>query len=114
MSAHDDRIVTASIVVDEPLTDTVLDTWLNTLIRLRGPNILRLKGIVFLEGIDHPFVIHGVQQVFDPPVQIKKWTSKDRRSRVVVIARDMTRVEVERGLDMLRAKPKVEVRQAAQ
>jgi len=100
---HDTRIESASIILEEPIADVAFDLWLDTLIALRGPDILRVKGIVFLEGLDMPFVFHGVQHTFDPPVQLKSWPSDDRRSRIVVIARDLTRHELQASLNMLRA-----------
>ncbi|WP_233421923.1 CobW family GTP-binding protein [Ruegeria profundi] len=100
---HDARISSASIVLEDPIKDSVFDLWLDTLIALKGPDILRVKGIVFLEGIDVPFVFHGVQHIFDPPVPLKNWTGDDRRSRIVVIARDLSRPDLQRSLDMLRA-----------
>ncbi|MEM7599061.1 MAG: GTP-binding protein [Pseudomonadota bacterium] len=103
ISPHDTRIGTASIILDDPLEDEVFDHWLNTLIALRGSDILRVKGIVFLKGIEAPFVFHGVQHIFDPPVPVKGWTSEDRRSRIVVIARDLSRPELQASLDTLRA-----------
>lgn len=100
---HDQRIGSVSVVLDHPLTDAAFDLWLNTLTALRGNDLLRVKGIVFLEGIDIPFVFHGVQQVFERPVPLRNWRGTDRRSRIVVIARDMTRPELMRSIDMLRA-----------
>mgnify|MGYP000102364053 CR=1 FL=1 len=105
-SPHDARIGTASIVLDDPIPAEVFDIWLDTLIKLRGPDILRVKGIVFLEGIETPFVFHGVQHVFDPPVPLHDWQGGDRRSRIVVIARDISRTELTRSLEMLRARLK--------
>ncbi|QIK39745.1 CobW family GTP-binding protein [Pontivivens nitratireducens] len=104
LSPHDARIGSASIVLDDPIPGAAFDLWLDTLIVLRGPDILRVKGIVFIEGIEAPFVFHGVQHVFDPPVPMRDWPGGDRRSRIVVIARDMTRPELVRSLDMLRAR----------
>ncbi|SOH93797.1 GTPase, G3E family [Monaibacterium marinum] len=103
-TAHDTRIGSASIVLDEPIPDAAFDLCLNTLIALRGPDILRVKGIVFLEGIEAPFVFHGVQHVFDPPVPMRDWPGTDRRSRIVVIARDISNPELARSLDLLRAR----------
>nr|WP_232897408.1 GTP-binding protein [Pontibaca salina] len=103
-SPHDVRIGSASIILDVPIPDAVFDLWLDTLIALRGPDILRVKGIVFLEDIEMPFVFHGVQHIFDPPVPLHDWPGGDRRSRIVVIARDISRPELQRSLDMLRAR----------
>lgn len=100
---HDARIGSASIELDQPLSDEVFDHWLNTLIALKGDDILRVKGIVFLEGIDHPFVFHGVQHIFDPPEPIRDWTGDDRTTRIVVIARDLSRPELQASLNTLRA-----------
>ncbi len=103
ISAHDARIATASITLDDPLDDTVFDKWLDTLVALKGRNLLRVKGIVFLKDMEHPFVFHGVQHIFDLPVPLKNWPKGNTTSRVVVIARDMTDEQLERSLDMLRA-----------
>lgn len=103
MHAHDARIGSASIVLHEPIPSAAFDLWLDTLAMLRGPDILRIKGIVHIEDIDVPFVFHGVQHLFDPPVPLQDWPGGDRTSRIVVIARDMTRPELTRSLDMLRA-----------
>ena len=103
LSAHDARIGSASIVIDAPIKDAVFDHWLDTLMKLRGKDVLRIKGIVFIEGFDEPFVFHGVQQIFDPPVQLSEWPHEDRASRIVVIARDLSQPELQRSLDMLRA-----------
>ena len=102
-SAHDARIGSASIVLQDPIPPAAFDLWLDTLIALRGPDILRVKGIVHLEGIQMPFVFHGVQHLFDPPVPVRDWQGDDRSSRIVVIARDMSRPELMASLDLLRA-----------
>ncbi|QPM92481.1 CobW family GTP-binding protein [Pseudooceanicola algae] len=104
ISPHDSRIGSASIVLDAPIPDTVFDLWLDTLIALRGPDLLRVKGVVHIEGVPDPFVFHGVQHVFDMPVPIKDWPVDDHQSRIVVIARDLSRPELQRSLDMLRAR----------
>ena len=99
---HDSKIESCSIILDNPISNTTFDNWLDTLIGVKGSDILRIKGIVFLENIDAPFVFHGVQHVFDPPVQLKKWPKKDRQSRIVVIARNLSQFQLQRSLDMLR------------
>ena len=103
---HDHRINSASIEVTEPIPATVFDFWLDTLIALKGPKILRMKGILHVEGLPYPFVFHGVQHIFDAPVPLKSWSGQDTTSRVVVIARDMEEADLKASLDMLLMQPK--------
>ncbi|WP_375542519.1 GTP-binding protein [Paraburkholderia sp. CNPSo 3272] len=56
-----------------------------------GPSMLRIKGIVNVQGEDRPVLIHGVQHVFHPPVRLDAWPGEDRRSRVVFITRAVER-----------------------
>lgn len=102
---HDHRINSASIEMAEPIPANVFDFWLDTLIALKGPNILRLKGILHVQGLQYPFVFHGVQHIFEAPVPMKSWSGEDTTSRVVVIARDMDEADLTASLNMLLMQP---------
>ena len=104
-SNHDSRIGSASIVLDSPIKDTTFDLWLDTLIAMRGKDILRVKGIAFIEGVEKPFVFHGVQDIFDPPVLLEDWPGDDTQTRIVIIGRDLSESQLQRSFDMLRAPP---------
>ena len=92
MNRHDDHIKSVCLVLDEPVNGDALDRWLEALLLLKGPDILRVKGIVNVEGLPGPFIIHGVQHIFHPPVMMKTWPSADRRTRIVFITRDVDEV----------------------
>ena len=102
---HNHKINSASIEVQDPIPASVFDFWLDTLIALKGPDILRMKGIVHVEGMELPFVFHGVQHIFDAPVPMKSWAGDDTTSRVVVIARDMSEEDLAASLELLRMQP---------
>ena len=51
-------------------------------------NILRVKGLVHFEGAQYPMVFHGVQHIFDPPIELKYWTEGERVSKFVIIAKN--------------------------
>lgn len=102
---HDDRIVSVSAVYDAPIDPILLDLWAETLIATRGARILRLKGLIWATGFETPFVLHGVQHLLDPLVRLKRWTGGDRRSRVVLIARDVPPEALRDSLDLLRLRP---------
>ena len=49
-----------------------------------------MKGVIKIaEMSDTPLVIHGVQHVLHPPVQLPRWPDDDRRTRLVFIVKDM-------------------------
>ncbi len=61
--------------------------------------MLRIKGIVAIEEQPgHPIVIHGVQHVFHPPVQLDAWPSADHRTRLVLITKAVPRGLIESTL----------------
>lgn len=103
---HDRRIGSASIELKDAIPAELFDFWLDTLIARKGADILRIKGIVHVEDMDWPFVFHGVQHIFDPPVPLKTWSGKDTTSRVVVIGRDIETSELKASLETLRMRPK--------
>jgi len=104
VSLHDSRISSVSITIDDPIPANLFDFWLNTLIAVRRPDILRMKGIVHVEGIPYPFAFHGVQHIFHPPVSLPHWPEGDRKSRIVVIGRDIPRDILAASLAVLRTR----------
>ena len=96
---HDARIHSFCLTFDAPLPWDGLSAWLEVLTTMRGENVLRIKGILNLEGEDRPVAIHGVQHLFHPPSKLAAWPEgDDRRSRIVFILRDLDRAVVEKGL----------------
>ena len=51
-----------------------------------------------LRGRAAPVVIHGVQHIFYPPVELPAWPDDDRRSKIVFITRDIARQTIEKTL----------------
>ena len=99
VNRHDDHIRAFCFTFDEPIDPALFDEWLSLLVGFKGPNILRIKGILNLKGEDKPTVIHGVQHIFHPTVTLPEWPSDDRRSRIVFITRDIERATIERSFD---------------
>ncbi|MEM7424841.1 MAG: GTP-binding protein [Pseudomonadota bacterium] len=97
INRHDDHIKAFCIASDQPIGATSFDLFLELLRSYHGPNLLRVKGIVKIEeDQERPFIIHGVQHVFHPPVQLEAWPDDDRRSRLVFITRDVDKAELQK------------------
>lgn len=96
---HGDGIVTFCIERDGPVSWAALRVWLDSLTTLRGADLLRVKGLVDVEGHDVPVVIHGVQHIFHPPCEAAAWPGGVRRTRIVCIARGLDADSVSNALD---------------
>lgn len=109
VNRHDDHIRAFCVTTDAPIAFAALEMFLDLLRGLYGANMLRLKGIVQVkEDLDRPLVIHGVQQVFHPPVHLPAWPDGDRRTRLVIIARDVDEGRIRELLEAFSGQPKID------
>lgn len=86
-SAIDPLLATFALSHDEPVTRPGLVLWLHLLAGLRGSGLMRVKGIVNVEG--RPVAIHAVQKVVSEPQELAAWPDDDHRTRLVFIVRGM-------------------------
>jgi G3E family GTPase len=93
-ATHSDGIVSFVIREKAPLQWPVFLRAMETLIALRGPDLLRIKGILNLAGAKGPVVFQAVQHLIHPPVELSTWPDADRASRVVFITRGVTETQV--------------------
>jgi G3E family GTPase len=98
---HDRRIQTLSLRFERPFTWASFSAALDMVIRLRGPDLLRVKGIVNVEG--SPVVVQGVQHVMHPPVTLDRWPSGDVRTRLVFITRNIPEAAIRGMFDAVAA-----------
>lgn len=88
VNRHGEDIRTFSVVLDTPITAFGLRMGLGLLAHNQGRDLLRVKGIVNVrEYPDQPTIIHAVQHLISPLVQLDAWPTDDRRSRIVFITK---------------------------
>jgi G3E family GTPase len=88
---HDAAIQTFTLRFGRPFTARAFEQSIEVLTGLRGPDLLRVKGLVNIEGEAGPIVVQGVQHLFHPPVAMSAWPDADRASRLVFITRGISR-----------------------
>ena len=88
--AHDKAIRTFAIERATPIKWEAFTEWLDMLLTTQGDRILRIKGVLDVEGQDLPIAVHGVQHVFHPPAQLSAWPDGPHRSKLVFITRDLS------------------------
>lgn len=91
VTRHSQSIRSFSIIHDRPVSPMALEMFIDLLRSAHGEKLLRMKAIVQLaDNPDRPVVLHGVQQIFHPPVRLAEWPDpKDRRTRLVIITQDL-------------------------
>jgi G3E family GTPase len=93
--AHDADIHSFCLWFDKPFTWEELNAALQALSSLRGPDLLRVKGIVHVAGERGPVVLQGAQHVLHPPVTLERGQDTEPRSRIVFIVRNIARESIE-------------------
>jgi G3E family GTPase len=92
---HTHGIESFSLVFDRPLEWPAFEQTMTVLMGLRGPDLLRVKGLVAVEGCRGPVVVHVVQHLAHPAVELEAWPGDDRRTRLVFVTRGLPRLAVE-------------------
>lgn len=96
--AHESDIRSVSLREPGALDGKRLNAWLGTLLKTRGTDIFRMKGIVNVEGESRRVVFQGVHMMFDGRPD-RPWAEGDDRSNVLVfIGRNLDAAELRRGL----------------
>ncbi len=100
---HTDEIASFTLVEDGPIAWDAFARTMETLVALRGADLLRVKGLLNVAGCAGPVVVQFVQHLAHPPVELERWPDDDRRSRVVFIARNLSERQVKGLLAAVRA-----------
>jgi G3E family GTPase len=91
---HGSDIRTFSLRYEKPFTWATFTQCMEVLTAMRGPDLLRVKGLVNVEGRQGPLVVQSVQHVFHPSIELAGWPSPDRSTRLVFITRGIERESV--------------------
>ena len=110
VTRHDATIRSFSIVHDRPIDPMALEMFIDLLRSAHGEKLLRMKGIVLMSNNpERPLVLHGVQSVFHPPERLNAWPdAADRRTRLVLITKDLPEAFVRDLFDAFTGTPKID------
>src|ERR1700733_982853 len=86
---HGDGIASFVIEQQTPIAWPAFSRGMETLIALRGNDLLRVKGILNATGCRGPVLVQYVQHLAHPPVELETWPDANRASRVVFITHDI-------------------------
>jgi G3E family GTPase len=101
---HEDDIASIGISDPRPLDPARLNQWFDYLLKTRGQDIFRMKGVLNVKGEDRRQVFHGVHMMFDAQAE-RPWGDAPRVNNLVFIGRGLDRAELEAGFESAVAKP---------
>jgi G3E family GTPase len=109
VNRHDKSISAFTLIHDEPVPMAAVQMFLDLLQSTHGGRLLRMKGIICLaEDPARPLVIHAVQAIMHPPARLKEWQDGDRRTRLVLITKDLPEKYVRQLFDAFMGKPAID------
>lgn len=82
-------ISTFTVTFGRPVRMGPLGLWLTLITQMHAGALLRVKGLVDVEGESAPVVIDCVQHVIHPARQLPAWPDDDHRTRLVFVARGL-------------------------
>jgi G3E family GTPase len=100
---HSDGITSFVVTEDRPIKWNTFARAMETLVALRGSDLLRVKGFLDVEGCRGPVLVQFVQHLAHPPVELAAWPDGEHSSRVVFITRNISEAQVRALLDAVRA-----------
>jgi G3E family GTPase len=93
-AVHGDDVRSFVFTDDKPIDWPAFARTMETLLALRGTDLLRAKGFLNVQGCEGPVVVQFVQHLAHPPVELAEWPDQQRGSRVVFITRNFGEAEV--------------------
>jgi G3E family GTPase len=111
VNRHDESIRSFSIIEEQPINPVALEMFIDLLRSAHGEKLLRMKAIVAVsDRPEKPVVLHGVQNIFHPPVRLPAWPDPDdRRTRMVLITKDLPENFVKGLFDAFLSKPRIDM-----
>ena len=70
-----------------------LNTWISELLRTKGGDIYRMKGVLSVKGSNKRLVFQGVHMLFDAKFD-REWGSDPRANTLVFIGKNLDRAKL--------------------
>jgi G3E family GTPase len=93
---HDQTIVSVGITESGDLDMDKMNGWLGTLLREKGVDIYRMKGVLAIKGQDQRFVFQGIHMLFDGQ-PMTPWGDEPRTNKMIFIGKNLDREELTSG-----------------
>jgi G3E family GTPase len=93
---HAEDVTSVGIRAAGDLDEKKLSDWLGTLLRTKGQDIFRMKGVLAIKGRSMRFVFQGVHMLMDGRPD-REWGNEKRENTLIFIGRNLDRAELNEG-----------------
>jgi G3E family GTPase len=94
---HDQSVSSVGIIEKCPVDGKKFNAWLGDLLRKKGADIYRMKGIVNVKDQPNRFVFQGVHMLFDGKLDRPWKNAGEAGNQFVFIGKNLDRQELEKG-----------------
>jgi G3E family GTPase len=94
---HESDVHSVGIELPGDLQLEPFQKWIGELLKEKGADIYRMKGLVSIAGQPNEFVFQGVHMLFDGRPG-KPWAARPRKSQIVFIGKDLDRAALTNGV----------------
>ncbi|WP_416148305.1 CobW family GTP-binding protein [Salipaludibacillus sp. HK11] len=86
---HDDAVSSFAIQMKEPLNLDKVERLINEIIQVRGENLFRYKGILYIKGVEQRVVFQGIHMLFSANMDRNWKHEEERKSEMVFIGKEL-------------------------
>ena len=87
---HDDEVTSVGITTPGDVDPKKLNDWIGELLRVKGNDIFRCKGVLAVKGSPNRLVFQGVHMLFDGKFD-RPWGKEPRTNTLIFIGRNLDR-----------------------
>jgi G3E family GTPase len=96
--SHNDSVASVGISAPGDLDGKRLNDWIGELLRTKGGDIYRMKGVLAVKGSNKRLVFQGVHMLFDAKFD-REWNGDPRRNTLVFIGKNLDRAALTEGFN---------------
>lgn len=96
--SHDEEVSSVGIQRPGDLDPKKLNIWISELLRTKGNDLYRSKGVLSVKGSEKRLVFQGVHMLFDAKFD-RPWNGSERNNLLVFIGKNLDREALTRGFE---------------
>merc|ERR1711904_673713 len=101
---HDPRVSSVGIEVEGEVVQQKLNEWISWLLREKGVDLFRSKGVLAVKGMKQKFVFQAIHMLFANSNEGEWQPDEEKRCKMVFIGKNLNREELTTGFMKCMAK----------